>query len=402
MATGYNCPQTFVKAFDNDGNPAPGAKLYAFLAGSTIPKKLYYDYALTQPCPHPLVADSDGNFAQYFLEYGAYKLSLFDQDDNQLRPPEEPIFGTGSGESIPVVPPDAQILGSDGTTLVSRVWAHIRGVFNDGDIFQQINHGFADGDVVYQVSSTAPSLRVFAKAQANSYETLARFVVVHVIDNNNFVIANSRGWYLPGIDAGPMWLSQETAGLYTSTKPESGIIQYLGWSDGVSLHLDIDRPRESEPAATFEVNISGAGSGWIKIGTIATTPGHVIVIDIDAIRDNDGKAEASKYALSISINADGGNSAICYMGARVLCEYGSDYLEGVSLDPIADIALLRASGYASGKADLLIKLNGSKMASMWRVTDPANAFSKAVATGQSDPGTGTDTTHATRKLIYTV
>lgn len=95
MATGYNCPQTFVKAFDNDGNPAPGAKLYAFLAGSTIPKKLYYDYALTQPCPHPLVADSDGNFAQYFLEHGAYKLSLFDQDDNQLRPPEEPIFGSG-------------------------------------------------------------------------------------------------------------------------------------------------------------------------------------------------------------------------------------------------------------------------------------------------------------------
>lgn len=241
MATGYNCPQTFVKAFDNDGNPAPGAKLYAFLAGSTIPKKLYYDYALTQPCPHPLVADSDGNFVQYFLEYGAYKFSLFDQDDNPLRPPEEPIWGTGgSGGAIPIVPPNAQILGSEDGSFVSREYAHIRGVFNDGDIFEQAGHGFVIGDAVYQVSSETPSERVFAKAKADSLATLARFVVVYVIDDDTIVIANSRGWYLPGIDAGPIWLSQETAGAYTSTRPTSGLVQYLGWSDGVSLHLDIE------------------------------------------------------------------------------------------------------------------------------------------------------------------
>lgn len=93
--SGYNCPQVFFRAVDEAGNPAPGAKLYAFLAGTTIPKAIFYDFALTQPCPHPLIADTSGNFDQFFLEEGGYKFSLFDVDGNQLRPPEEPIYGAG-------------------------------------------------------------------------------------------------------------------------------------------------------------------------------------------------------------------------------------------------------------------------------------------------------------------
>lgn len=153
---------------------------------------------------------------------------------------------------------------------------------------------------------------------------------------------------------------------------------------------------------THAVNIADTAGMWVRIGTIDALSGDVLKFEIDAIRDNTGKSAPSSYTLTVAVNDDGGVSGVCYMGARLECIYGSDYHEGVSLDPIADFALVRRPGYDAAKADLLISLNGTSLFSSWRVSSPSDAFSLAVETGQSDPGTGTDTTHATRKFIYTV
>lgn len=96
--TGFNPPLIFLRATDNEGLPAPGAKLYHDVSGTDIPKDIFYDVEMTSPCPYPLVADAEGRFAQFFMESGAYKFTLFDQNDVQLRPPEDPVFGDGGGQ----------------------------------------------------------------------------------------------------------------------------------------------------------------------------------------------------------------------------------------------------------------------------------------------------------------
>lgn len=101
MPTGFNPPLLFLQATDDNGNPVPGAKLYHNVTQSSIPKDIFFDAQLTQPCPQPLVADGGGWFQQFFLEGGGYSFILFDADNNQIRPPADPIFGAGSASTFP-------------------------------------------------------------------------------------------------------------------------------------------------------------------------------------------------------------------------------------------------------------------------------------------------------------
>ena len=49
---------------DMNGDPVSGAKIYAYIAGTSTLEVVYSDEALTQPHPSPLVADAGGNVPQ--------------------------------------------------------------------------------------------------------------------------------------------------------------------------------------------------------------------------------------------------------------------------------------------------------------------------------------------------
>ena len=100
MPTGFNPPLLFL-GLRPRRLPAPGAKLYHRVAGTELPKAIYYDAALTSECPQPLVADSEGRFLQFFLEGGAYRFVLFDANGVQLRPRRPPIWGANGGSIFP-------------------------------------------------------------------------------------------------------------------------------------------------------------------------------------------------------------------------------------------------------------------------------------------------------------
>lgn len=81
--------------------PLSGAKLYAYAAGSTNPKLIYFDKDLTTPCPSPLIADASGIFAQFFLESGEYRFQAYDAND-VLVATRDYVSNTGEGGSSPV------------------------------------------------------------------------------------------------------------------------------------------------------------------------------------------------------------------------------------------------------------------------------------------------------------
>lgn len=64
------------QVLDDAGNPAINAELFAFAAGSTVPKRLYADRLLTTPLAHPVLADSAGRLPQIFTEAGLYRFVL--------------------------------------------------------------------------------------------------------------------------------------------------------------------------------------------------------------------------------------------------------------------------------------------------------------------------------------
>lgn len=53
----------------------PGALLYFYENGTSTPKVVYQDIALTTPHAHPVIADSAGNFPPIFLD-GTYRVEL--------------------------------------------------------------------------------------------------------------------------------------------------------------------------------------------------------------------------------------------------------------------------------------------------------------------------------------
>jgi hypothetical protein len=74
MATRLSLPR--FQVFGDTGVPLPGAKLYAYSAGTSTPKATYSDAGLTVANPNPVIADAAGRFGDVFLDAGDYKMVL--------------------------------------------------------------------------------------------------------------------------------------------------------------------------------------------------------------------------------------------------------------------------------------------------------------------------------------
>ena len=66
-----NLPTLKYRAFDTNGDPVSGAKLYTYTVGTTTPKTTYSEHTLTTPHANPIVADANGWFGEIYLTVGA-------------------------------------------------------------------------------------------------------------------------------------------------------------------------------------------------------------------------------------------------------------------------------------------------------------------------------------------
>lgn len=84
-------------AFDTNGAPRAGAKLYFYTTGTTTPLATYSDSGLTTPNANPVVADSAGVFGEVFLtSAAAYKVVLKTSADVTVWTADPVIAGTAS------------------------------------------------------------------------------------------------------------------------------------------------------------------------------------------------------------------------------------------------------------------------------------------------------------------
>lgn len=62
--------------FDNNGTAAPGALAYFYDAGTSTPRTVYQDAALSTAHTHPVQANGYGRWPAVFLQFGSYKSLL--------------------------------------------------------------------------------------------------------------------------------------------------------------------------------------------------------------------------------------------------------------------------------------------------------------------------------------
>lgn len=87
-----------------DGRPLAGAKLLTYVTGTSTPKPVFTDPALTTPHTNPVIADASGTFPSMYPEGGNYRLVLTDANDVILYTDDDvegqPATGGGSGGFI--------------------------------------------------------------------------------------------------------------------------------------------------------------------------------------------------------------------------------------------------------------------------------------------------------------
>ena len=71
------------QAFDDNGDPLNGGKLYTYSAGTTTPKTTYSDYDYSTPNSNPIILDARGE-ADPIYGQGWYKWVLKDSNDVEI------------------------------------------------------------------------------------------------------------------------------------------------------------------------------------------------------------------------------------------------------------------------------------------------------------------------------
>lgn len=91
-----------VSAFDANGTPRSGAKLYFYTPSTTTPKDVYSDSGLTTPITQPVTASSAGLWATIFCQASLYRVILKDSagttiwDEDNYDPSLAAGFGVSS------------------------------------------------------------------------------------------------------------------------------------------------------------------------------------------------------------------------------------------------------------------------------------------------------------------
>lgn len=121
-------PQTFVlprqQALDDDANPLAGALLYFFQTNTTTPQAVYADFALTTQHPHPITANSAGEWPKIYPNPQAdfdYRVRITTADGVQ-RYQEDNIsrFAVGALDIISAIESGGDTVSNDLLDLIDQ------------------------------------------------------------------------------------------------------------------------------------------------------------------------------------------------------------------------------------------------------------------------------------------
>ena len=116
-------PYYILREFDNAGKLLSGGKMYFYISGTSTPKTVYADAALTTPLPNPVILSASGT-KDIFLGSGAYRVKLTDQYDAQVAPPLDGIVGSAAGSAE----------GTNASFAFVRTYDDLRGLLSVPDV----------------------------------------------------------------------------------------------------------------------------------------------------------------------------------------------------------------------------------------------------------------------------
>lgn len=274
-------PRSNSYEWDANGERAEGALIYFFEAGTSTPRTVYQDAALSTPHEHPVEADGLGRWPAIFLDFGDYKERATTAAGSQL----------WTTDSIPNPAPFDDTFELDTTTIL-----------NTGDMFFSLKNGTRTGAVRLNgrtIGSAASSATERANADtadlfAHLWDNLANgqaavsggrgaTAAADFAANKTITLPSARGAALLGLDD----MGNTAASLLGSAPVVSGGPTTAGSVLGANTHtlLTAETPAHTHSfsattgaAGTHTHSFSatsGEGGDHTHTGTTSTqSPGH--------------------------------------------------------------------------------------------------------------------------------
>lgn len=242
-------PESRAIIFDNNGKPAPNAKLFFFDAGTTTPQITYTNAALSIPHAHPVVADSQGRAPRIYLLEGLYRIRV-ERSDGVLIYDDDNLQGsfqtTEQGED-PDVDPNG--VAQTGDMKFRYDTAQITGwVRANGNTI-----GSATSGATERANADVEALFVFLWQKDSNLAVSGGRGASSAADwasNKTIAIPDFRGRVPVGLDT----MGAAAAGRLTdATMSPDGVT--LGASGGGQLHIlsTAQLPAHSHPAGSLTV-----------------------------------------------------------------------------------------------------------------------------------------------------
>ena len=90
------CPFIKFRELDSNGDPLSGGKLYAYVAGTSIPAATYTDESGSTPNSNPVILDASGRADVWLSASTNYKFVLHDSSDNLIYSVDDVSLNSGT------------------------------------------------------------------------------------------------------------------------------------------------------------------------------------------------------------------------------------------------------------------------------------------------------------------